>query len=332
MRTRPSRLLPGLLLLFALPSLAASNDSTGVIEGTVTSECHSPVGYATVVLLGSRLGAQTDSLGRYRISGVPAGAQMVRIMWPWISDAPCRVTVVEGDTTRFDAMVSTRRHAPTHVEPAPPSPPRCEVHGSSLVLVHVPVSIGLRAETGRYFSALRDTFPHGEGVYDGGCTPTGFWDAWTYLCRECIHARNQWRGVEETDFRSELEGADWVSYSVSGGIQFRAPAGAETTMQHSGCVEARTWRWHGLFVSTWLGPWRDLPRLTWSRDPFHGEIVDSEYVNVRRIRGPGKAESVRCEVVLAGGDDTLRFEVTQLAAPDVPRMLAILRSLRFQRG
>ena len=60
-------------------SLAAAStalaQSGGTVTGRVTSaDGAAPVPGATVILLGTTRGAVTDSDGRYRLAGVPAGA------------------------------------------------------------------------------------------------------------------------------------------------------------------------------------------------------------------------------------------------------------------
>ncbi len=77
MRARRQRLLLLLLLLVIAPTVLSAQ-TTGVLEGTVLFAGQSnPVAGATVVLVGTRLGAVTGADGAFRITNVPIGRYAV---------------------------------------------------------------------------------------------------------------------------------------------------------------------------------------------------------------------------------------------------------------
>ena len=55
-------------------SAAVADSATGAIDGVVVDgECGGPVGYANIWVRGTKLGAMSDSLGRFSITPVPTG-------------------------------------------------------------------------------------------------------------------------------------------------------------------------------------------------------------------------------------------------------------------
>src|SRR4026209_901941 len=68
-----------LLLLGVLCAGAASAAAQGIVSGRLTDQANgAPLVGARIVILGTSLTATSTSDGRYRITGVPAGAQQVR--------------------------------------------------------------------------------------------------------------------------------------------------------------------------------------------------------------------------------------------------------------
>src|SRR5436190_815698 len=77
------------MLAFALPALAQTKPSTpppaapsgptGKIVGKVM-ERGTPLGYANIILLGTRQGAASDESGSFVIPGVPVGTYQVKLM------------------------------------------------------------------------------------------------------------------------------------------------------------------------------------------------------------------------------------------------------------
>ncbi len=89
----------GLLLLVALIAAPrAMQAQTGRITGVVTdSSSGQPVPSATVTIVGTKLGAATNSDGRYSISGVPVGTAQVRVQRLGYSPRTRSVAVVSGE-------------------------------------------------------------------------------------------------------------------------------------------------------------------------------------------------------------------------------------------
>ncbi len=68
------------LFAFVVSSLAAQAPSTGAVRGIVLDSANgSPVQAVHLVIMGTRLGAETDAEGRYTIRGAPSGAQIISL-------------------------------------------------------------------------------------------------------------------------------------------------------------------------------------------------------------------------------------------------------------
>jgi TonB-dependent starch-binding outer membrane protein SusC len=89
-----------LLLLavsFAVPS--AAQTPTGRITGTVTdSASGQPIQSATVLVVGTQIGAVTNTEGRYTINSVPEGTQQLRVQRLGYAARTTTVVVVAGQT------------------------------------------------------------------------------------------------------------------------------------------------------------------------------------------------------------------------------------------
>jgi TonB-linked SusC/RagA family outer membrane protein len=67
-----------LVLASSLVTVAQAQGGAGLVTGIVSdSATGQPVGEALVTVLGTRLGARTDNVGRYTITGVPAGTYRI---------------------------------------------------------------------------------------------------------------------------------------------------------------------------------------------------------------------------------------------------------------
>ncbi|HVX38501.1 MAG TPA: carboxypeptidase-like regulatory domain-containing protein, partial [Gemmatimonadaceae bacterium] len=87
------------LALFAVPGALAAQGTTGRISGTVVdSASGEPLVGANVMIVGTRLGAATNSDGHYTISGVPAGTQQLRFQRIGYRPQTRSVTVTAGQT------------------------------------------------------------------------------------------------------------------------------------------------------------------------------------------------------------------------------------------
>ena len=98
-------------LLALAPPLAAQ---TGNIRGRVTVEgTGRPLGAATVSVVGTTIGAQTNDAGEYRLANVPAGPRTVRVQRLGFSPGTSPVTVEAGQTATLDFVI---REAPVSLE------------------------------------------------------------------------------------------------------------------------------------------------------------------------------------------------------------------------
>ena len=95
-----------LLLLFALPALA---DETGTIFGTVVLPEGGPAKQANIMIDRTNLATQTDEQGRFRLAGVPVGAQTLRIFTS-SHEAVKRVILVQaGDNALSEIKAGPRK-------------------------------------------------------------------------------------------------------------------------------------------------------------------------------------------------------------------------------
>jgi TonB-linked SusC/RagA family outer membrane protein len=98
--------LSGLVLLFALAPQLAAQGTTGTIEGTVIDAASGrQLANAQVVVAGTRLGAQTNARGDYRIVAVSAGPISVTARLIGYAPQTKRVTVASGGTVRADFSI-----------------------------------------------------------------------------------------------------------------------------------------------------------------------------------------------------------------------------------
>ncbi|WP_118827110.1 SusC/RagA family TonB-linked outer membrane protein [Salinibacter ruber] len=103
------RLIPSVvfgLALLLLPGLAWAQQ--GTVTGTVTeAETGSPLPGATVQIVDEGSGAASDAEGQYRIAGVPAGEQTLRVSFVGYQAQERTVNVPEGGTVRVNFQLQT---------------------------------------------------------------------------------------------------------------------------------------------------------------------------------------------------------------------------------
>ncbi|MGH7621409.1 MAG: carboxypeptidase-like regulatory domain-containing protein, partial [Gemmatimonadaceae bacterium] len=93
-------------LLFA-SGTSAAQQPTGRIAGTVTQAgTGMPVGNATVLVVGTRLGTQTADSGTYVLARVPAGSVRLRFQRIGFTPVEHDVVVTVGATARVDAILT----------------------------------------------------------------------------------------------------------------------------------------------------------------------------------------------------------------------------------
>ena len=91
------------LLLLLSPLVAASSES-GSLRGTVSDRTtHRPVPGASVVVIGSTLGAEADSVGRFLIPEIPPGTISVRVSSiGYAPESAAEVSISPGRTAFLD--------------------------------------------------------------------------------------------------------------------------------------------------------------------------------------------------------------------------------------
>jgi TonB-linked SusC/RagA family outer membrane protein len=96
------RALVGSALLWAMALGEASAQEQGTIAGRITDAAGAPVAGAQVVVEGTNLGARSDPDGSYRITGVTAGAVVVRVRLLGYGAQMQPVVVPAGGTVTAD--------------------------------------------------------------------------------------------------------------------------------------------------------------------------------------------------------------------------------------
>jgi len=97
-------------LLLALGGTGVSHltAQTGTVAGVVTAAANGqPILEAAVQLAGTNLNSVTDSRGRYRLDGVPAGAYTVEVRMLGFATRTAEVTVAGGSTAVADFALET---------------------------------------------------------------------------------------------------------------------------------------------------------------------------------------------------------------------------------
>jgi hypothetical protein len=90
------------IAVLAMPALAATEVPVGQVQGVVYERTGEPLAGATIAVVGAQASAVSDARGRFRIEGVPAGAQVLKIHWsPEIPDAFEAVQVEAGKTRKM---------------------------------------------------------------------------------------------------------------------------------------------------------------------------------------------------------------------------------------
>ena len=87
----------------------AAHDSTGTIVGWARdSLSRTPIQFASVVVVGTRIGTMTDASGWFRLRGVPVGKRLVRALAVWREKRVDSLEVHPGDvaTLRFFMSLS----------------------------------------------------------------------------------------------------------------------------------------------------------------------------------------------------------------------------------
>jgi TonB-linked SusC/RagA family outer membrane protein len=110
------RIVPffGLLVAASFAAHPLHSQQLGTIRGRVVVEgANRPLGAATVSVVGTQIGAQTNDNGEFRLKNVPAGPRQVRVQRLGFSALTSPVTVVAGEVATIDFTI---REAPVSLE------------------------------------------------------------------------------------------------------------------------------------------------------------------------------------------------------------------------
>src|SRR5690349_5792048 len=104
MHAHSRRISLGLVFLvsgatFVVPANPALAQQPGAVRGRVMVEgVNRPLGAATVSVVGTQIGTQTNDNGEYRLNNVPPGPRQVRVQRIGFAAVTSPVTVVAGET------------------------------------------------------------------------------------------------------------------------------------------------------------------------------------------------------------------------------------------
>src|SRR5688572_16117404 len=102
------------LALATVVATPLSGQQLGSIRGRVVVEgANRPLGAATVSVVGTQIGAQTNDNGEYRLNNVPPGPRQVRVQRLGFTAVTSPVTVAAGETATLDFTI---REAPVALE------------------------------------------------------------------------------------------------------------------------------------------------------------------------------------------------------------------------
>ncbi len=117
-----------LALTAIIPVFAESSSDTGTIVGTVTDSLRGlPMPDASVIVLGHRRGAMTDTAGMFRIRNVPVGIQTVRVLSIGNDPALRTVTVRANEETRVSFAILRAWLGDSEADDVPIPPARRDV-------------------------------------------------------------------------------------------------------------------------------------------------------------------------------------------------------------
>lgn len=94
-------------LMLLAPLAQASAQEAGTIAGTVTSDAGAPVQGASVAVAGTGRGTVTGADGRYTVTGVPAGQQLLRVTKIGFNEATQSVAVMAGQTATANVRLAS---------------------------------------------------------------------------------------------------------------------------------------------------------------------------------------------------------------------------------
>jgi carboxypeptidase family protein len=187
-------------------SIAAGSPASGKIVGRVTKG-GKPYAYANVILLGTRVGTQTNEDGWFRLERVPAGKQELQVQAIYCDKQSVTVSVRSGrpDTLAVElccpflgcAEASKEDLAPECFRPNPDERRRvgwpCLVHPwCALTPDTVRIAYGYQLARPGFAEIKRHSFPNAAMSWDGGCVVGLAAFTEVAYCRDCRRAFDRW--------------------------------------------------------------------------------------------------------------------------------------------
>ncbi len=83
-------------------------ETTGTVRGLVRYESGAPVSYASVIIVGTQMGAMTHENGTFKVSGVPTGEYTLRTIHSMIFTDDRNIIVEAGKTTALTITLEER--------------------------------------------------------------------------------------------------------------------------------------------------------------------------------------------------------------------------------
>jgi hypothetical protein len=309
------------------------DSGAGVINGTIIDkDCGDGVAWANVVVLGTHLGAMTDSTGQFRIVNVPAGMYTVKAMGMGYSASQMEsIQVTAARSARVDMALTGFLTQEVFADPSAVAPD-CQVHKIPMEIVLVPIGIGLIISDPEYESMRSKKFPNAEPVAHGGCvfTPGMKTKSWEPRCRKCIAARNRY--LDESDIVDNEVHAhkNWVPYSI-GDVSFSVPKAAIVHVDTTRCSRSDRLDIGSMTIQTYFGPLNHMP--SWNhhgRRRPNGQIISRVYATTSVHRAGNGGTVLGIFRVVPCGENTFEIFVSMESYKEFDQALAIVRSVRFR--
>jgi hypothetical protein len=184
----------------------AISPSLGTIVGHVTKE-GKPYAYANVIVLGIRMGTQTNEDGWFRLERVPAGSQVLLVQAIYCEKQSLAVSLRSGRTDTLAVELNCpllrcaeagKEHlAPECFKPNPDERRRvgrtCQVHPwCALAMDTVGIAYGLQIGRPGFAALERDSFPNARASWDGGYVVGAAAFTEVAFCGDCRRALERW--------------------------------------------------------------------------------------------------------------------------------------------
>ena len=208
-------------------STAQQAPGFGRIEGKVIdARCGTAVPYASVIIVGTKLGVMSLRDGAFSIVCVPPGTYTLRVLAMSYDTVEVTGLAVEGGATVQQNLALQRGQRNNRTIDARAGPETCEVHGLEMMSVLVPIAYGLGVIDPKAVREAR--FPYGDLRHDGGCVvgEESPWKAMVLRCPECVVARNRHDGSDVWD-RTTTGRRDLQTHTFADAVEFSVPPDGE---------------------------------------------------------------------------------------------------------